>query len=167
MENKIQAVYDDTDDDVKFINIYSKGRSELGRALSHFYHLPFEHPVFGKFNCMEGFWHYVGGNPRDERLRTAPGYIAKKIGKTLEKKYDPEFRKLIMEGNRAKIESSDALKKDFTESTLPFVHYYIAPTNGWVIKPKAQEWLCQGFEDLRNEYRIEAGLAPNPKSPYT
>lgn len=165
MQNKIQAAYDNSDDGVLFINIYSKGRTELGRELSHFHHSPFTHPVFGSFNCMEGFWHYVGGTPRDERLRKAPGYIAKKIGKTLKKEYHPDFQKWIMEGNRAKIEADPELKKKFTESELPFVHYYIGD-NGWVIKPKAQDWLCHGFEELRNEYRVEAGLEPLLKSPY-
>ena len=157
-ENKVEEIKND-DDGVLFINIYSKGLSELGRALSHFTHAPFVHPTYGSFNCMEGYWHYVGGDIKDERLRTAPGYIAKKIGKTLTKSYKPDFQDLIMEGNRLKIEGNPRLKKLFIESTLPFYHFYVQE-NGWITKPKAGEWLCEGFDKLRNDMRIEAGLDP-------
>lgn len=165
MENRIQEVFTNAKDGVLYINIYSKGKTALGRDLSHFAHSPFEHPTFGKFNCMEGFWHYVGGIPRDERLRKAPGWIAKKIGKTLEKKFNPNFQQWIKEGNRAKIESDPALKKAFTESELPFVHYYI-DDNGFVTLPSAHDWLIPQFEELRNDFRVEAGLDVLPKSPY-
>ena len=148
-------------DGKEFINIYSKGATVLGRMLSHFEKSPFTHPVYGHFNCMEGYWHYVGGNVKDERLHTAEGYIAKKIGSKIKKDYLANFQDLIMEGNRLKIENNPRLKQLFIESKLPFCHYYVAD-NGWVIQPKAQEWLCKGFEKLRNDMRIEAGLAPIP-----
>jgi hypothetical protein len=159
MVEKVKPEIDDNDDGKKFINIYSKGRTKLGKMLSHFYHSPFEHPTLKHFNSMEGFWHYVGGDVKDERLRTVPGWQAKKIGKDITKSYKADFQKLIMEGNRCKIEANEELKKLFIESTLPFVHYYVAD-NGWIVKPKAQEWLCHGFETLRNQMRAEAGLAP-------
>lgn len=161
MTDKKETLIDNEQDGKEFINIYSKGKSRLGRKLSHFEKSPFTHPVYGDFNCMEGFWHYVGGDVKDERLRTAEGYIAKKIGSNLKKSYMPEFQDLIMEGNRLKIENNPELKRLFIESELPFVHYYVG-NNGWIILPKAQDWLCKGFEKLRNEMRIEAGLAPIP-----
>lgn len=36
-------------DGVDHINIYSRGRTPLGQALSNFAHTPFEHPKDGKF----------------------------------------------------------------------------------------------------------------------
>lgn len=164
---KVEPEIKNDDDGVKFINIYSKGQTELGRKLSHFEHSPFTHPVYGFFNCMEGFWHYVGGDVKDERLRTAPGYMAKKIGKDISKSYLPNFQEIIMEGNRLKIDGNPRLKHLFINSTLPFVHYYVAPKNGWIIFPKAQDWLCEGFEKLRNEMRVEAGMEPIVYSPTT
>ncbi len=149
------------DDGKTFINIYSKGLTTLGRALSHFTESQFEHPTFGSFNCMEGYWHYVGGDVKDERLHTAPGYLAKRIGSTIKKSYNPRFQELIMEGNRLKIESNPWLLKMFIESSLPFKHYYFAD-NGWITIPKASDWLCEGFETLRMELRAEAGLDPLP-----
>lgn len=47
------------EDGVTHINIYSKGKTELGRWLTNFSYSPFNHPEYGKFLSMEGFWCWV------------------------------------------------------------------------------------------------------------
>jgi hypothetical protein len=52
------------EDGVTHINIYSKGKTELGRWLTNFSYSPFNHPEYGKFLSMEGFW-YWDSRPRN------------------------------------------------------------------------------------------------------
>ena len=48
--------YKPLNDGVDHINIYSRGKTQLGRMLSNFYLSPFNHPVYGGFNTVEGFY---------------------------------------------------------------------------------------------------------------
>lgn len=164
MTNKSTQTSDErllADDGKTHINIYSNGKTQLGRLLSHFTLSPFTHPFFGHFRCMEGFWfymrsqeHLVAADQRDDTLRYLLGRAAQQYGRARRMiRYD-DFKEDIMAGNYQKILQTPALRKLFLESDLPFRHHYVfksdlenAPVK--IVKPQDHEWLCKGFEDIR------------------
>lgn len=142
------------------INIHTRGKTELGRKLSHFAHTPFIHPYFGSFYSMEGLWYYLRsgqtrkkeGTPPDataERLRFLSGYRAKVAGKTLPYSWYEEFKEDIMAANYQKIIQTPGLCEEFVKSELPFDHYYTFGEGDVVVTPNNYDWLCEGFDDIR------------------
>ena len=141
-------------DGITHINIYSKGKTGLGKGLSHFAYTPFTHPYFGTFKCMEGLWfylrngqHLLSPEKQDGNYRTLSGFDVKKYGRDFERHIYPDFQEDILAANYQKIIQSSQLQCWITESTLPFTHYYAF--NGYVVHPKESEWLCIGFDDIR------------------
>ena len=47
------------DDGVTHINVYSKGTTALGRALSNFAHIPFMVVPNGRFESIEAYWYWL------------------------------------------------------------------------------------------------------------
>lgn len=144
-------------DGVDHINIYSKGKTELGRLLTNFAHTP-THTSYGHFNSLEGYWFYlkseVGAEGR-ENLRHFSGFQAKELGSSLpiNPKYDEViFRRLFREAMLAKLKQHENIQDLMRESILPFTHYY-------VYKEKKQEaghvWITEYWELLR--FMVKAG----------
>ena len=153
------------DDGVTHINVWVKGKTELGRALSHFFESPFIHPFFGPFVSMEGFWHYIQSEERPDILRSLSGIAAKKKGKALTWAYVDNFHEIINGGNFYKIEQNPHLKEMFVNSTLPFDYYYLFTPKGdaaglapTIVRPSGYEWLVAGFEE--NRKMMCAGVRP-------
>lgn len=154
------ADVDPEKDGVDFINIYSQGRTRLGRNLSHFARSQFVHPYFGPFQSMEGFWFYMKTGKKFDELRYLYGIRAKQLGRTLRTVHYPEFHEDILAGNYQKLLQDDGLRQAFTESTLPLTHYYLfkpkvaehsnSQIKPVVIFPKNSDWLIDGLEDIRN-----------------
>ncbi len=69
------------EDGITHINIYSKGKTELGRLMSNFALSPFSVPQHGEFKSIEGYWYWLSTG--DESLRDLYGYEAKKAGRKL------------------------------------------------------------------------------------
>lgn len=136
-------------DGVEYINIYLHGKTELGQMLAHFYKSPFLHPYFGSFNSMEGFWHYIKTQEKDDRLRVMTGPEARKLGKTLTRHYIKNFHDVITAANFYKIEQNEKLKKLFVESTLPFDYYYLFGPGQVLVRPTGGEWLLESFTKIR------------------
>jgi hypothetical protein len=55
-------------DGIDHINIYSRGKTEVGRQLSNFAHTPFTHKDYGYFNSVEGLWYYLITGCKHENL---------------------------------------------------------------------------------------------------
>jgi len=131
------------------INVYSRGVTGLGRALSHFAQTPFEHPELGFFTSVEGLWYYL--RTRDESLRDLAGFDAKKVGRELPLVHpqlpEAEFRRLINLGNEAKIHQTPAILDALGTTTLPLTHYYV--TKGFGAKPADSEWILAHLETIR------------------
>ena len=120
------------------INIYSKSSSKLGRALSNFTKSTFEHPDYGVFNSIEGFYFWLTGEKHNQ-LKYLFGYEAKKFGQMQEKTWmvTKEFKEEIMYGIYLKILQHPYVQEMLIESTLPFAHYYYyGDMNG---KPKVYD----------------------------
>lgn len=141
-------------DGVTHINIYSRGKSDLGMLLSHFTRSPFVHPFYGPFDSMEGFWYYMKAERKNDRLRQLSGFEAKLYGKAL--KPGPRrtsFYEVIVEANFHKIVQNPELKRLMTASVLPFDHYYLWGAGPIFVRPPGFEWLVQGFEAIRQELK--------------
>lgn len=143
---------DYTQDGISHINIYSQGKTELGRMLSNFYKF---HIVTsdGEFESVEGYWHWLGIEdcPEKERLKNMYGYSAKKYGTELKQfkksKIDNDFERKILNAIWYKVRRNAKL---FTEETnnLPFEHYYLFGTKVHSAKEK-YIWMIDGIEKMR------------------
>jgi predicted NAD-dependent protein-ADP-ribosyltransferase YbiA (DUF1768 family) len=70
-------------DGITHINIYSKGKTTLGRELSNFANTPIE-VTDGYFESIEGYWYWLGSSNKDkELLRNMSGFQAKQYGRNL------------------------------------------------------------------------------------
>ncbi|MFW6002245.1 MAG: hypothetical protein ACOCQD_02810 [archaeon] len=136
------------DDGITHINIYSKGKTELGRFLSNFTYSPITLPDHGNFNSIEGYWYWLG--TRDEKLRYLHGFAAKKYGRKLKRINnlpEKEFQSLICRAIWRKIASNPHFYRELIKSNLPLTHYYIIM--GKCISPKNQEWLLNFINRIR------------------
>lgn len=142
-------------DGVNHINIYSQGKTELGKLLSHFSHTPFVHPYFGPFNSMEGFWYYLKAEVKDEKLRQLYGAEAKFYGKKIPSVRIKHFNLLIIDANFHKVNQNPKIANLMVQSNLPFDHYYVdnRVNIGQKIKLKGFEWLIEGFEKIREDLK--------------
>lgn len=88
-------------DGITHVNIYSQGKTELGRMLSNFYHYKVK-TRDGEFNSVEGYWHWLGIEKCKEKevLRKLYGYNAKKTGNSLKvsfkERFDNNFQNKIL-----------------------------------------------------------------------
>lgn len=145
-------------DGITHVNI--GGRTVLGQDLAHFAHMPFVHPFYGPFNCMEGFWYYIKAQHPDDTLRSLVGYRAKDYGKDLPMKKVDNFKELIIEANYYRINQNPEFREMFVNCELPFDHYYLYGEGNLLIRPKGFEWIVEGFEELRKMFR--EGRTPKP-----
>lgn len=157
------------DDGVTHINIYSRGKTELGRSLSHFAHTPFIHPFFGPFTSVEGFWYYIKSRPLDERLRTLWGAQAKMYGKNLKHCIVPHFHEIILDVNWHKCVQNEPIRQMMKKSTLPFDHYFVYGKEPLIKQVYIDNlsWLKTGFERIRQAIKKdEVWSGPDYKKLY-
>lgn len=146
-------------DAITHIRIDGKAKTELGRLLCHTEKTPFNHPVFGTFFSMEGFWSYVrsGG---DESFRYIFGVMARNKGKEVPPRYIEDFKAIILEANFLKIEQNPELLQLMLESNLPFDMYYTQDydptkhggtgvTTRTIVHPKTAGWMKEQYEEIR------------------
>lgn len=157
-ENASELGYKPENDGIDHINIHSRGKTHLGRLLSHFAHTPFIHPYYGPFYSMEGFWYYMRSGATDQKLRYLSGFRAKTHGKKLAYVWYDNFKEDIMAANYQKILQVPCLAQMVVESHLPFDHYYTFGDSQIVITPNNYDWLCSGFEDIRTA--MQEGMVP-------
>lgn len=137
------------EDGVTHINIYSKGKTELGRKLSNFAYSPFicEH---GQFNSIEGYWYWLGN--RDEKLRHLHGYRAKQYGRQIGRIIEePNFELFIKKALIAKVNHNQWLFDNLKSSSLPFAHYYLF---GDFRKDAGFDWIVGFWEGIRKRVKL-------------
>ena len=145
-------------DGIDHINVYSCGRTELGRLLSNFAHTPFTVPVHGTFASVEAYWYWLqcGDTAARERLRLLHGFAAKKAGRELRvpdyaRVNDLEFRRCIARAIREKIWQTPKLAGMLAASDLPFTHYYVYGEK--VVRPANNEWIMDAIAHYRVKLR--------------
>lgn len=152
------AAYDPALDGVDHVNVYSEGRTELGRLLSNFAHTPFTVPGDGMFGSVEAYWYWLQCDDPGarERLRPLYGYRAKQTGRALRvpdygRVHDLAFRRAIARAIREKIRQTPRLTAMLARSTLPFAHYYVY--DGKVVVPANNEWILEAIAYYRDRLR--------------
>lgn len=117
---------DPNEDGKTHINIYSKGKTPLGRFLTNFAKHEIVLPE-GTFQSLEGYWYYLTTKEKPSELFDLSGFEAKNLGMMLTQVKVPqeEFQAKIKKAMDLKIKSSPYWLEEFTKSELPFVHYYV------------------------------------------
>ena len=119
---------DPNQDGISHINIYSQGKTDLGRMLSNFY----RYNIIikdGLFYSVEAYWHWLGLKECEEKqnYRFTYGYNAKKLGTELKTKHGTQFvddfENKILYAIWYKVKKNSHLFKPEL-NYLPFEHYY-------------------------------------------
>lgn len=146
-------------DGITHINVYSGGKTELGRWLSNFTKAPFQLVTDGSFDSVEGYWYWLqlSGVEGREGLRKLSGISAKKLGQKLregvEVTYDDEFKTKIKTAIAMKILTYPNMFDKFIESTLPFTHYY---DFGGRIVEAGHQWQVDFLDRLRYVFSLNS-----------
>lgn len=157
--NDIITFYDDTPfpdpkkDGIDHINIYSAGKTKLGRMLSNFYHSEVTDEKYGTFQSLEGFWYWYFTGQQHEVLRTLHGYKAKKVGKrffkdridingTTDEMIEAQQHMMIQ-----KVLQNESIKSELIKSELEFTHYY--NYSGTQVFIDDIKWFTDTYEDIR------------------
>lgn len=141
-------------DGIDHINIYSRSRTHLGRALSNwFYVMDGIKTNDGVFHTIEGYWFWLLTEyPHKEFLRTFFGAEAKRLGSEYKRewpKVPPEdFRKRIADALRHKATSLPWLYRQLGDCKLPLAHYYVY---GQKVVPAGPGWLTEEWNTIRSE----------------
>lgn len=140
-------------DGVDHINVYSKGRTSLGRFLTNFAYSPIT-TEDGPFNSIEGYWYWLGTNhPGKDKLRTTYGFKAKQLGRelgALDWQSSDDFKRKILAAIRIKLTTNPEILIQLQNTTVPLLHYY--NYSGKVVEPKDGKWIL----DYLNSFRLEA-----------
>lgn len=136
-------------DGATHINIWSRGRTSLGRDLSNFARRAFYHPKYGAFSSLEGFWHWLSTGMKLDFFRDMYGMHAKMASKDLPKVHHPNFQEEIIIALRCKIEQNPDLQEELRLSTLPFTHYFVYGDR--VINQDQYAWQVAAIEGIRRE----------------
>lgn len=146
-------------DGVDHINIYTKGKTEVGRALTNL--SPYSFLYEGdRFMSVEGFWYYhkmkILGLPY-EHFKVMRGFDAKKAGGKIKHNLSPEqfdeFKLIMIEGMKCRLRQNPKLLKLLVDSDLPFKHYYGygSTEKGWkIVELHRHNWQCDLYEEIRS-----------------
>lgn len=156
-------------DGIDHINIYSKGKTEVGKKLSNFAYSPFTHKRHGSFKSVEGLWYYLITGSKHEELRELYGFKAKKVGRekvnsenwdNLVDANNPVFKEDIKEGIRQKLrENKELLKMLCATRGKPLYHYYSYESKKkfdkdglpeYTIREAGHEWVVGEISRLRD-----------------
>lgn len=146
---------DPKNDGVDHINVYSKGRTQLGRELSNFAHVPFKHPDYGFFASGEAFWYWLSTGKQHNELRRLYGATAKSVGIRLlpVKMDDATFKAMICDMLKLKVMQNRALHEAVRKSILPFRHYFVTDMAGVINEPPRHRWQMECLEEIRERLK--------------
>jgi hypothetical protein len=144
---------DPKDDGVTHVNVYSKGKTKLGRFLSNFAQAPIVTDD-GPFESIEGYWYWL--STQDNHLRDLYGWEAKSYGRFIGGRDwmdDNVFKLKICNAITKKLETYPEFFKLLRASPLPIVHYYVM--GGRVIVPKQGRWILKHIDNCRSSATYE------------
>lgn len=145
------------------INIYSKGKTTLGRFLSNF-HRELLPTRYGQFMSIEGLWYWMGlslwwDEPEVQTLRELSGNAAKLKGQELRARYGQtthgDFQDAIIRASETKLVQNTDMFKLYVENELPFSHYYNFKGN--YVFPNTNKFQMDWFNRV---FRQQLGLEP-------
>lgn len=149
---------DPNKDGIDHINVYSKGKTELGKLLSNFAHTPFfvlleengeSYDV--EFQSVEGYWYYLLTG--DENLLDLHGFKAKEYGKSLlnEDTKENVAKDELKLAYEAKLAYHSKIKEMLLKNELPLKHYYVY--GGKVVEPKQFQWTVDLWNEIKQELK--------------
>lgn len=136
-------------DGIDHINIYSKGKTEIGRWLSNFAYSPVQ-TEHGWFDSLEGYWYWQ--TTLNDRLREVHGFPAKKLGKESEKIIeisDEVFKSKICKALDAKLKTRPKWVAE--QCNLPLKHYY--EYGGKRVEKQEYNWITEHIQKRVNQLR--------------
>lgn len=149
-------MFERENDGIDHINIYSNGKTKLGRLLSNFANTPFDYEPYGHFESMEAFWYYYFTECRYEFLKTLSGVKAKREGQKLMIGCYHEIlesdKSVILEAIRHKLRQNRHIVDMLIENDLPLTHYYCYSTdNGQykIINKPEFDWIIDEYNRLK------------------
>lgn len=148
---------DPADDGTSHINVWSKGKTELGRLLTNFAYTSFRHPEHGTFASVEAYWYWLKTGMQHNSLRRLYDFSAKSSGRKFPVvAMDPEeFHRQIKVALRCKAEQNSHVGQQLRDSELPLVHYFLY--NGTVVVSNdIHDWQMEYWEELRAEFKAAA-----------
>jgi hypothetical protein len=141
-------------DGIDHINVYSKGKTELGRLLSNFAHTPFTIQIKDEdftFQSVEGYWYYL--LTKDKYLCHLHGFKAKQYGKSKwNDKAEPVTEEQLATAYWQKLREHPKIWRLLRENTLPLAHYYVF--SGKVIVPKEFQWTAELWNKIKHQKAI-------------
>lgn len=111
------------------VNIYSAGKTELGRRLTNFSKNDFIHPEYGWFQSMEAYWYWCATGKKVESFRSKWGVEAKRAGQSATKVYYEGFHDDMLVGIHCKLSQWPDIYQLLSECELPLTHYYCHGTS--------------------------------------
>lgn len=143
---------DPLNDGVDHINVYSKGKTALGRFLTNFAYSPII-TEDGPFQSIEGYWYWLGC--KDDDLRMVHGWEAKQLGRALgasDWQDTGTFKTKIMKAIEAKLDANPARLAELRASKLPSdTITFTAPRS---LNPKTVSGFCTTWQRIKaNKFR--------------
>lgn len=141
-------------DSVTHINIYSQGKTQLGRALSNFADTPID-SVDGQFQSIEGYWYWLScpdTYPYKNDFRKLVGNAAKVRGREVGARDwldAPLFKLKIYNAMLTKLILHDSILLEFLTNKLPYRHYYVF--KGKVVEPTDGKWIIDMWTFLQEQ----------------
>lgn len=149
--------YDPVEDGVTHINVYTKGKTKIGRDCSNLQECNIEHPYLGRFRTLEGLWYYTKTGCQHEIFRVLNGHDARKRGKPMPRVDYPLFNKMFKLGIVVKLENNPELQKELVASgDIELTHYYVYQDK--ILTQPHHEWQIEFWKILRDALKATGSV---------
>lgn len=161
----IAALIDPAEDGIKHINIWSRGRTSLGKWLSNFTLAPFN--MDGRdFASMEAYWYWLSTGRQHHYLCNLFGPSAKSAGSKLPRVAmdSAEFQSMIARAFVCKLTAHPLQMADLLYSHLPFRHYFVYGNGAQQVIDRTGQhlWQMHLWDHLRIYLRAAVADRPIP-----
>lgn len=154
---------------VDHINIGENSVTDLGKMLSLDANIGFDHPIFGKFKTLRGYWYYIScGQNKEDRFRYLTGVqlfdLYKRTANQLRNKnqsfYIKNFKAIILEGCYLKMIQNQQLH-DLVFDNIIDIDCYSTLPSGLRKEYSYSRWWITGVRLIIRA--IQTGKAPDYK----
>lgn len=162
----VNIILDPDMDGITHINVYSKGKTLLGRNLTNMSEVPLKLENHGYFRSMECYWFWRRLNGQYDEFRTMNPFVAKREGTIMVQspfnnvtdENCNEFKEDIKNALRVKLKQNPSILFDFLKTDLPLTHYYVK--GSVVMNHPEYKWELDELERIRkicHEKMYESG----------
>jgi hypothetical protein len=137
-------------DGITHVNVFSGGKTRLGRFLSNFAFCPIVTDD-GPFDSVEGYWYWLSSvGEQKDRLRKLAGAEAKELGRALGASDwcdEAWFQEKIKKAIDAKLRARPEMLEELRSTRVPLTHYYAYGDK--IIKVTGGKWVIEHFDEIR------------------